>query len=101
MSGECDDCGEHCLDCRCNMRQGDGIKIWAQMFFEDGSVTKGIRIPAEWLDEHHKSNLARVAWGLLQDLRRDEGWLLLWGAGNMVFTHYPTSFSSELSESDS
>lgn len=103
MSGECDECGEHCLDCRCNMRQGDGIKIWAQMFFEDGTVTRGVRIPAEWLDEGYQEQLSRTAETLLQDLNRDEGWLLLWGAGNVVFEHYPISSSSasELSGSDS
>ena len=102
MSGECDDCGEHCTDCRCDMRQGDGIKVWAQMFFDDGTVTRGIRMPAEWLDEGYEQQVARVAETLLQDLNRDEGWLLIWGAGNMVFKHYPiSSSSSEPSESDS
>lgn len=95
MSGECDHCGEHCLECRCM----DEIKIWAQMFFEDGSVSQGVRIPAEWLDEDHKEMIAKTAQNLLNDLNRDEGWLLLWGAGNMVFNHYPTAFFP--SESDS
>jgi septation ring formation regulator EzrA len=28
MSGECDDCGEHCLDCKCEeMHQKDQIEI--------------------------------------------------------------------------
>lgn len=99
MSGECDDCGEHCTDCRCDMKQGDGIKMWAQMFFEDGSVTRGIRFPAEWLDEGCEHKIAKLAESLLQDLNREEGWLLLWGAGNMVFK--PISSSSEPSESDS
>jgi hypothetical protein len=84
------------------MRQGDGIKIWAQMFFEDGSVTKGMRIDAEWLEEAYAWKIGEVAALLLQTVNRDEGWLLLWGAGNIVFNHYPTSFSKkEPSESDS
>lgn len=71
------------------------IKIWAQMFFEDGSVTQGVRIPAEWLEERNAYCLDEVADSLLKSVNRQEGWLLLWGAGNMVFEHYPTSFSSE------
>lgn len=82
------------------MRQGDGIKMWAQMFFEDGSVTRGIRFPAEWLDEGYEQHIQRIAESLLQDLNRDEGWLLLWGAGNMVFKPISSS-TSEPSESDS
>ena len=91
MSGECDKCGEHTTDCRCNPLQGNGIKVWAQMFFEDGSISRGIRIPAEWLDEGYQEQISEVAQILLQDLNREEGWLLIWGAGNMVFKHYPIS----------
>jgi hypothetical protein len=89
MSGECDDCGEHTLECRCM----EEIKIWAQMFFEDGSVTQGIRILAECLEEEYAWKIDEVADLLMKSVNRDEGWLLLWGAGNMVFNHYPTSFS--------
>ncbi len=73
------------------------------MFFEDGSVTQGIRIPAECLDEGMEWKIDEVAQLLLNDANRVDGWLLLWGAGNMVFNHYPTSFSSSsgLSESNS
>lgn len=77
------------------------IKIWAQMFFEDGSITQGVRIPALWLDEGYEENIARTAESLLEDVNREEGWLLLWGAGNMVFNHYPTSFSSSSGPSES
>lgn len=94
MSGECEKCGEHTTDCQCNPLQGDGIKIWAQMFFEDGSITQGIRIPAEWLDEGCEFKIDEVAHLLLKSATRDEGHMLIWGAGNMVFKHYPTSFSS-------
>lgn len=69
------------------------ICIWAQMFFEDGSVTRGIRIHAEWLDEQYGYAIDDVAKTLLDSVNREEGWLLIWGAGNMVFNHYPTSFS--------
>jgi hypothetical protein len=70
----------------------DEIKIWAQMFFEDGSITQGMRIPAQWLEEEYEELIIDVAQSLLSGVNREEGWLLLWGAGNMVFNHYPTSF---------
>lgn len=100
MSGECDECGEHTTDCRCNMND---IKIWAQMFFEDGSVTQGTRVMAEILEEENAYCIPLVAENLLKGVNREEGWLLLWGAGNMRFLHYPTSFSgaSDSSASES
>lgn len=98
MSGECDYCGEHTLECRCM----DDIKIWAQMFFEDGSVTQGIRISAEWLEDEYRWKIDEVADLLMKSVNRDQGWLLLWGAGNVVFNHYrPTSFFSQAEESNS
>lgn len=76
------------------------IKIWAQMFFEDGSVTQGMRIDAQMLDS--EDMITEIARTLLWSVNREEGWLLVWGAGNMVFNHYPTSFSpSASSESNS
>lgn len=78
----------------------DEIKIWAQMFFEDGSVTQGIRINAEWLDDHNAYMIDNVVERLLKSVNREEGWLLLWGAGNIQFKHYPTSFSKESKTSD-
>ncbi len=69
------------------------IKIWAQMFFDDGSVTQVIRVNAEWLEEEYAWKIDEVADLLMKSVNRDEGWLLLWGAGNVVFNHYPTSFS--------
>lgn len=78
------------------------IKVWAQMFFEDGSVTQGIRIPAMWLDQGFENCLEKITLSLLDDVNRDEGWVLFWGAGNMMFRHYPTSFLKKRpSESDS
>ncbi len=75
------------------------IMVWAQMFFEDGSVSQGIRVPAEWLEEHNAQHIDEVADRLLKSLNREEGWMLIWGAGNMVFNHYPTSFSRPESDS--
>ena len=71
------------------------IQIWAQMFFDDGSVTQGIRIDAEWIDPENKYKIDEVADLLLKSANRQEGYLLLWGAGNIQFQHYPTSFSAE------
>jgi hypothetical protein len=69
------------------------IKIWAQMFFDDGSVTQGKRIDADCLEEKYRYMIDNVAQDLLESVNRDEGWLLLWGAGNILFLHFPTSFS--------
>lgn len=73
------------------------IMMWAQMFFEDGSVTQGMRFPAEWMDPHHQQHLAVIACKLLKDVNRSEGWLMLWGAGNMSLRHYPSAFLKETS----
>jgi len=71
------------------------IQVWSQMFFDDGSVTQGLRFPAEWLDEQYAFKIDEVADMLMKSANRDEGWLLIWGAGNMVFNHYPTAFSDK------
>lgn len=97
MSGECDKCGEHTTDCICNkLQQAATISIWAQMFFEDGSVTQGKRVAAECLDEGHEFQIDFIAQYLLDSVNRKDGWLLLWGAGNILFNHYPTSFSNKM-----
>lgn len=57
------------------------IKIWAQMFFKDGSVTQGVRVDANILDDDREIEV--VAHNLLQSVNRDEGFLLLWGAGEL------------------
>jgi hypothetical protein len=43
------------------------VKVWAQMFFEDGSITQGIRFPAEWLDEGFGENISKIATTLLEE----------------------------------
>lgn len=58
------------------------IKIWAQMFFDDGSVSQGVRIPVETLDDDRL--IQSTAEGLLRPLKRDYGLLVIWGAGNLV-----------------
>lgn len=59
------------------------IKIWIQMFFEDGSVSEAKRVPAEILDDMEK--VKEIGMGLLRDLNRIVGYMLIWGAGNMLF----------------
>lgn len=59
------------------------IKVWAQMFFKDGSVSQGQRIPAQWLDEGFEEQIEIVANDILDDLNRETGYLLIWGAGNL------------------
>lgn len=76
----------------------EDIKVWAQMFFEDGSVTQGIRIPAEWLEEGLKFKIKEVGYKLLNSVNREEGYMLIWGAGNMVFKYL--SISCETTESE-
>lgn len=92
MSGECNKCGEHCLDCKCLARPGlnyfmthpgmtEEVKVWAQMFFDDGSVTQGKYIPRTIFDE--KEYIERLARDFLEDTSRKEGVLFIWGAGRV------------------
>jgi len=59
------------------------IKVWAQMFFDDGSVSQGIRIPAEVYDDDRE--IQSIASKLLKDTHRSEGFLLIWGAGDIRY----------------
>ncbi len=77
------------------------IKVWAQMFFDDGSVSQGKRIPAEWLDPQYAFKLKEIAESFLRDLNREEGWMLIWGAGNIDFEYYSTSSLAETSQQES
>lgn len=75
------------------------IKVWLQMFFEDGSVSQGVRIPAEFLREDHKEMLEKEVEKILNSLNRQEGYYLVWGAGNLRFGRFSTSFLSQESDS--
>ena len=94
MSGECDECGEHCTDCRCKKKPAwlqnyflspeemcEEVKVWAQMFFDDGSVTQGKYISRTIFDD--QSNIDSVAYTFLMDTSRKEGVLFIWGAGRV------------------
>lgn len=67
------------------------VKIWGQMFFDDGSVSEGRRYPVEILDT--VEGVSQVSLDLLNSTNRTEGFLLLWGAGEIKF--YNITFSSE------
>lgn len=73
------------------------IKVWAQMFFDDGSLSPGTRIPATIFDES-LIEFENVARKILKSLNRTEGLLLVWGAGDMFYRYYSISFPSEESK---
>jgi hypothetical protein len=75
------------------------IKVWAQMFFDDGSVSISIRLDADIYDDNE--HITKVAQDLLQTVNRTEGLLVLWGAGQLVHRYYVTSSFSSSQESDS
>lgn len=95
MSSECNDCGEHCLDCNCKKRisspmlnyfqmipgMTEEVKVWAQMFFDDGSVTQGKYISRSIFDE--KEYIEALAREFLEDTCRKDGVLFIWGAGRV------------------
>jgi hypothetical protein len=77
----------------------DNIKVWAQMFFDDGSVSVSIRLCADIYDDNE--HITKIAHNLLQTVNRTEGLLLIWGAGQIIDRYYVTSSSSLSQESNS
>lgn len=69
------------------------IKVWAQMFFDDGSVSQGIRVAVETLDDDRL--IEETGNKLLGDLNRKEGLLLIWGAGSIQIWEATSSRSSQ------
>ena len=57
------------------------VKVWAQMFFDDGSVTQGKYIPRSVYD--NKEQIIEIAKDFLRDTSRKEGVLFIWGAGRV------------------
>ena len=68
------------------------IKVWVQMFFDDGSVSEGHRIPIE-IYEDILNEARDWAYHILKDNHRTEGHLVIWGGGE-IFHHY-YHFSSD------
>lgn len=57
------------------------VKVWAQMFFDDGSVTQGKYISRTIFEDEHE--IKELAKEFLQDTCRREGVLFIWGAGRV------------------
>ncbi len=57
------------------------VKVWAQMFFGDGSVTQGAYISRTIFDDEDEIN--QMALRFLHDTNRKEGVLFIWGAGRV------------------
>lgn len=66
------------------------IKVWAQMFFDDGSITQGIRVSSIIYEDEEL--LRETSEKLLKSVNRTEGFLLVWGAGEISYKSYFTSF---------
>jgi hypothetical protein len=59
----------------------DEVKVWAQMFFDDGSVTQGKYISRSTYDK--EEYIRRIATEFLTETQREEGVLFIWGAGRV------------------
>lgn len=68
------------------------IKVWAQMFFDDGSVSRGIRVPANAVFPDNANYLQMVdstqikisiARQLLKETNRGAGLIVFWGNGSI------------------
>lgn len=57
------------------------VKVWTQMFFDDGSVTQGKYIARNVYDK--EEYIKRIATGFLEETQRQEGVLFIWGAGRV------------------
>ena len=75
------------------------IKVWAQMFFDDGSVTQGVRVTSDVYDDD--TMIEEVYRKLLKSVNRTEGFLLIWGAGDIRYGSFTSSSASELGSSAS
>lgn len=82
---------------RIKMENPFEIKVWAQMFFDDGSVSQGIRVSVDIYD--NDIILERIKDNLLKSVNRKNGFLVVWGAGNIMYKSYFTSSSEEESDS--
>jgi len=61
----------------------DNIKVWVQIFFDDGSVTQGMRVDASIYDNEELQKLTEEK--LLQSVNRTEGFVVIWGAGDIQY----------------
>jgi hypothetical protein len=61
--------------------RNEDVKVWAQMFFDDGSVTQGKYIHRGIY--YNENNIKTLAREFLEDTCRKEGVLFIWGAGTI------------------
>lgn len=65
-----------------NSRQLDEeVKVWTQMFFDDGTVTQGKYISRYVFDDQHAIN--REILTFLEETGRKKGVIFIWGAGRV------------------
>lgn len=57
------------------------VKVWSQMFFDDGSVTEGRYISCHIYDD--KEAITELCKKFMKDTNRREGVLFIWGAGRV------------------
>jgi len=57
------------------------VKVWAQMFFDDGSVTQGKYISRTIFD--HPEDIITLCRLFLDETNRREGVIFIWGAGRV------------------
>lgn len=80
------------------------VHVWAQIMFQDGSVSKSVRVEADVLDDETK--IKELCDSLMKSVNRDTGLFVIWGGGN-VYYHWitpdnsTTSSATLVSESDS
>lgn len=78
MDKLCGNCEKNILECDCPLEG----KIRMQMFFEDGTCSRFLRLPASWIDNKHA--LAEVRDLLLKSCKKKEGKMLVWGSGHIM-----------------
>ena len=74
------------------------VGVWAQVFFDDGSVSEGKRISdLVFTDDHIMEAIGRR---LLESTNRKDGFLVVWGAGQIRYGRI-SIFTSSSEESGS
>ena len=64
-----------------SLDHSEEVKVWAQMFFDDGSVTPGKYISRYVYDK--EEYIKQEATSFLLETGRKEGVLFIWGAGRV------------------
>ena len=67
MSGKCNKCGEHCLDCACNKQKASPkrfIVFWGDIYYPSGG----------WRDQKELFDCFEGARGFMRSKKEDHGW---------------------------